>query len=192
MEAASREWLEATKRFLRESYPGYVEQAVTDQPEVAREKGVEGLSALKADLRALVEQVPDIVEKQLNDDVLWAHRSGTVETSAVSRQRYASEGARPPELLYAEVAKAIGQVAPLLVRHGFGQKGGFGPWAQQIGRRGTSQWRLDQPHVWSEEMNSALRRYDSLYKDIHQAFAELERIKRDKDMSEARDLWEQA
>src|SRR5919199_663364 len=87
--------------------------------------GLEGLSALKADLRSLVAKAPELVDRQLNVDGLWAHRSETVATSPVSRSRYAPDSGQPPEELYSEVGKLLGQVAPLLVRHGFGGKGSF-------------------------------------------------------------------
>jgi hypothetical protein len=178
MEVACRAWFSATEAFLREAYPVWVERAVTDQPDVARAKGV--------------EKVPTVVDKLLNVDRLWAHRAPVVETSAVSRQRYAPDNQQPPHELDAEVGKVLGQVAPVLVKHGFGSKGSFGPWTQEFGRRGTSHWRLNQRYEWSPDMTAAIRRYADLYRDFHTTLVELEEVKRDKQRSEARNLWEQA
>jgi hypothetical protein len=192
MEEACRAWLDATVAFLSQAYPSYAEEAVTDRPDVARDKGVEGLAELKSDLRALVERTPDLVEKSLNVDSFWAHRAESIGSSAVSRSRYAPDSQQPPDELYGEVSKVLGQVAPLLVRHGFGSKGSFGPWMQEWGRRGSSHWRLIHRYDWSDEMEAAMKRYAELYGDLHQCFARLEEIRLEKRRAEARDLWEQA
>jgi hypothetical protein len=192
MDAVTQEWLEATTEFVSRAYPEYAERAVTDQPDVARERGVEGLSALKADLRTLVAKAPDLVQKQLHADALWAHRAETIATSPVSRSRYSPDSGQPPDELYAAVSRLLGEVAPLLVRHGFGAKGSFGPWVQEWGRRGSSYWRLAGRYDWSPEMARTMRRYAELYEQLHSFLTELEQHERSRQQAEARNLWEQA
>jgi hypothetical protein len=192
MEEVCRAWLDATTDFVSRAFPRYAELAVTEEPGVARSKGVEGLSALKADLRALVAKAPQIVEKELNVDEFWAHRTESVPTTAVARTRYSPEDDRPPPELYKEVSRVIGSVAPLLVRHGFGGKGSFGPWVQEFGRRGATRWRLNDVYAWSPEMATTMRRYAELYGDLYTHVVELETVEREKQQAEARNLWEQA
>jgi len=82
---AAEEFIGAAAEFAAEHYRRTVEDAVTGNPELAKEKGSGGLKPLKEAMNDLVNRAPDLAKHHLDADELWFHRKDPQELAAATK-----------------------------------------------------------------------------------------------------------
>ena len=189
MEKTCKEFLEATKEFAPTWFQKSVERAVTSQPELAKECGVNGLRSLKSDLQKLVAMIPHIVEQHVNCDKYWPHRAELPDEPELKFGRYHISKPRGPDELDNGVREILGYVGAILVKYGFAKTGEFGNW---VAGYGSERPRYRFGYDWSEKMSSVLNKYSPLYDELVKLNEKLKKVEREKAEAEAKDLWEQA
>jgi hypothetical protein len=191
MEGACRAFLQATLAFAVEWFQRRVEQAVVDDPEIAKVLGRDGLRRLKADLRKLVEQAPDLVSSLVNRDQLWAHRPALIDSSAAllnpELNPYEFRGDRAPPLLNGAVAEVLARAEALLAAFGLAPPEPAGLPGFPVSR---SRRRI-LLFTWSEDMRGALGRYAELYARLRTANSDLRPLRRKRVDGDAKRLWDE-
>jgi hypothetical protein len=122
MEPAVDAFVAATGRFLAESYRESARRAITDRPELAKDKGTEGLGPLKEAVEQLVQRAPDLARARLDRDDLWGHRNDPSELGDDNpskfgprgSSRYRFSGRRPPQPFDEPIRLLMGEIAGLL------------------------------------------------------------------------------
>jgi hypothetical protein len=74
MDVAISVCVDAVKKYLPLYYENCVKGAVLSDPERTEVLGTEGIGRIKYDLRILIDDTPNLVDKHINYDDLWPHR----------------------------------------------------------------------------------------------------------------------
>lgn len=150
----------------------------------------ETVASARASVRGLVASAGDAVRRHLDVDVVWAHRQNLekVERQDRGTYGYGNSGSMHPGLPGLEdgVRRAMGEVAPILVDHGFVEVGGY--WRQDRGQWVHRSMHLDPP----PEVVGALDGYRDLYGQLRDALGDLAKAKKDRAAAVAVDKWDTA
>jgi len=119
MEETCQEFLQVTSKFAIEWFQSRVQQEVTSRPKLAKQLGVERLRQIKSELKALVSEAPNIVNKHINSKKYWAHRGALPDKSGDHEVvwRYSILGRRGPDELEGAVSQLLGYAGAILVKH---------------------------------------------------------------------------
>jgi hypothetical protein len=198
--AATRTQMEEARQRLAATItdfvtPWFAEQArlaVERNPDRAKELGVDGIRALKADVAALTDRLPELVKGELLDAVTWAHlEPGWDESdpwktnprynySAVSQHRQADTFDKP-------LRRILGQLGPILEAHGLGKPD---DWRNASG--GSAKPYYPFGVDWTAEMKAAAAQYADLYGELRMHNQKRHESQAAKERAEAQDLWNQA
>jgi len=201
MEAAAEAYKGALVAYARDWAATEVENAVVNNPEVAKSAGPEGLKRLKDELATLIARLPEHVEQDLNAHWLWPHRKATLYAEHVDqrarRERYLGQ---PLSQSDAEaVAQFLGHVGDLLAQHGIINAHGKDDkrWATDFiegGGPGRGTWRhkLRTLDNLPADVIAAFRAYEILEEPLFKTYHALEDQRRQKAQLEAKKLWDQA
>lgn len=203
MADASERWVDVATPYYAAYWSAKAEEVVTQQSELSKAKGADGLTRLKGEVNNLVANAGAHLRSVVIEagEVVWPHMAAPTNM----RERIYCElgrqsGFRPylnqsprhdvPSPLHVAESVVRGLVAEPLVRHGFA----FGH-IQQVAfpTGGVPRYVLTAADgAWSDDMLREI----TAYADVHEAalskLDELERLRRDKERSEAKSLWDQA
>ncbi len=191
MERIQQDFVAASVDLIKAWYWTQTESVVKREAEVTKKLGVERLSELKADVRALQEDTGKIVTEFLQDESLWWHRKQ-------GEQSYFYHGNRPPDGLDKAVRLSAGRLASVLEQYGYlpADLQDHGVWREwdQSGNYHPSNARPYYPHGfdWSEQMRALIKDYEELHREAPRQAREIERLKQEKAQNEAEDLWKKA
>ncbi|MGO9018392.1 MAG: hypothetical protein ACLQVJ_08585 [Syntrophobacteraceae bacterium] len=189
-EPATRQFLHNTVLFLCDWARRNVDRAVTSHPELTKQLGKERLSRLKIELAQLNDEMPEHVQKHLNQKELWLHRGEIQQQRAkYSLSPYEFSGNRPPDKLNDKVRMLLGYTGALLVKFGFAKYDRNSVW--ELDSTGASP-KYKYGFDWSQGMKTTLNRYADVYYQLSQLAESLESTKRKKAEAEAKQLWDQA
>ncbi|MCH8204970.1 MAG: PilZ domain-containing protein [Candidatus Hydrogenedentes bacterium] len=190
MEATVKQFLRATGPYLREWAERKVAGTVTKRHALSRAKGIEGLRALKVELRMLIEDYPTLIDTQLNGDELWAHRSDFDGKTDGTQSYYDEENEKPAMWLVDGFRRLMGFTGVLLIKHGFDELSKESDWAPLSHEQAVVAYR--GRFAFSDEMMTILKRAAALY----DAMAANDATLRDENETHARDaahrLWDEA
>lgn len=191
METARAAFVDATGEFLAEFWVGAAKEAVLTNPETAKEKGEQGVKALRKDVEDLASGAKDHARRQLFDNQrqIWPE---TIDTETLLRERdtgalpdffigTGSHGVRP-EALRGSVNLLIGMVGGVIHNHGFPTSYKF----DHVGQQGWFALHVD----WSDDMHERLKLYIAEYRKMADALHRLSTLRREKDVAEANELWD--
>jgi len=190
MEAAVKQFLMATGPYLREWAERKVAGTVTRRHALSRAKGIEGLRALKVELRMLIEDYPTLIDTQLNGDELWAHRSDFDGKTDGTQSYYDEENEKPAMWLVDGFRRLMGFTGVLLIKHGYDELSKESDWAPLSHEQAVVAYR--GRFAFSDEMMTILKRAAALY----DAMAANDAMLREENEAHARDaarrLWDEA
>jgi len=190
MEASVKQFLMATGPYLREWAERKVAGTVTRRHALSRAKGIEGLRALKVELRMLIEDYPTLIDTQLNGDELWAHRSDFDGKTDGTQSYYDEENEKPAMWLVDGFRRLMGFTGVLLIKHGFDELSKESDWAPLSHEQAVVAYR--GRFAFSDEMMTILKRAAALY----DAMAANDAMLREENEAHARDaarrLWDEA
>ena len=161
------------------------------KPELTKELDSQELSKLKAEVKALQEDTPNIVTAFLQDENLWWHRKQC-------EQSYSFSGNRPPNGLDRSIRLVAGKLASILEKYGylttkFQNPDAWREW-DQSGNSHPPGARHYYPSGidWTERMRTLTKQYEDIHRESVCRASEIERLKEDKEKNEAEDLWNKA
>ena len=190
MEAAVKQFLMATGPYLCDWAERKIADTVATKHALSRAKGVEGLRALKVELRMLITDYPTLVEAQLNEDELWAHRSDFDGKTDGTQSYYDKDSEKPAMWIVDGFRRLMGFTGVLLIKHGFDELSKKSEWAPLSHERAVVAYR--GRFAFSDEMISTLKRAAALY----DAMAANDTMLCEEDEAHARDaarrLWDEA
>ena len=178
LEITSKEFLEASERFTILWFRERVRETILSYPGRTKTMGANGLGNLKFDLSDLIAKVPTLVDKYVNCDKFWIHR--TQGRYYMSRIHDRLDGA---------IRELLGYVGSILQKYGFINKHRDREWGV---RQGTNQLIYKGEYDWSKKMNQALDRYIILYEKKIKIYDELEAIRKQEAINGAKELWAKA
>ena len=190
MEAAVKQFLKATGPYLREWAERKVAGTVTKRHALSRAKGIEGLRALKVELRMLIEDYPTLIDTQLNGDELWAHRSEFDGETNGTQSYYDAENEKPAMWLVDGFRRLMGFAGVLLIKHGYEELSKESDWAPLSHEHAVVAFR--GRFAFSDEMMSTLNRAAALYDAMAANDAMLREENEAHARDEARRLWDEA
>ncbi len=190
MEAAVKQFLMATGTYMREWAEEKVADTVTKRHTLSRAKGIEGLRALKSEVRMLIEEYPALVDTQMGRDELWAHRSEFDGKTDGAKGYYDTENEKPAMWLLDEFRGLMGFTGVLLIKHGYDELSKTSEWAPLSHEQAVVAYR--GRFALSNEMMATLKRAAALY----DAMAANDAMLREENEAHARDaarrLWNEA
>src|SRR5689334_18971347 len=113
LEQIAQEFITATAEFFRSWYWEEAQDQVKRKPDLTKKLGVEQLSKMKAEVKALQDDAPNIASEFLNEDSPWWHRTRK------EHMYYGFNGNRPPDMLDTPLRLALGKLAPILEKYGY-------------------------------------------------------------------------
>ena len=163
---------------------------MTSRPGLAKQLGVKRLHQIKSDLKALVSEAPDIVNKHINPERYWAHRGAPPDKSSDHEvaSRYMIRGSRSPDELEGAVKQLLGYAGAILVKHRIANTERRDDWDID-GGGGLPRYKYG--YLWSDNMMNVMRRYSELYDEWLKLHQELKEVQQQKGEAEAKDLWDQ-
>lgn len=166
LDATTASFASAFAAFLKEWYPRAAERAVRLAPDRAIAAAQRGrLSALKHDVRALVEEAPAIARRTVGDSALWWHANPEAPSAGV----------------HEAVRRALGLLDERLYRAGLiGEV--------QRDDRGRTTW-ADDTVPWSDEMIARWEEYLELLRRTGECLDAIEAHGRKQMEAEALGLW---
>ncbi len=190
MEETCQEFLQVTSEFAIEWFQSRVQQEVTSRPKLAKQLGVERLRQIKSELKALVSEAPNIVNKHINPEKYWAHRGALPDTNGdyTVAFRYKIQGRRGPDELEGAVSQLLGYAGAILVKHRIANTERRDDWHVN-GGGGLPGYT--HGYEWSDNMMNVMRRYSELYDEWLKLHQELKEVQRQRGEAEAKDLWDQ-
>ena len=190
MEEICQEFLQVTSKFAIEWFQSRVQQEVTSRPKLAKQLGVERLRQIKSELKALVSEAPDIVNKHINPEKYWAHRGALPDNGGDHEVafRYKIQGRRGPDELEGAVSQLLGYAGAILVKHRIANTERRVDWHVN-GGGGLPGYT--HGYEWSDNMMNVMRLYSELYDEWLKLHQESKEVQRQKGEAEAKDLWDQ-
>ena len=190
MEATVKQFLMATGSYMREWAEQTVVDRITERHTLSRAKGIEGLRALKTELRILIEEYPTLVDTQMGRDELWAHRSEFDGKTDGTKSYYDAENEKPAMRLVEEFRGLMGFAGVLLIKHGYDELSKKSEWAPLSHEQAVVAYR--GRFVLSDEMMSTLKRAAALYDAMAANDAALRDENEARGRDAARGLWDEA
>jgi hypothetical protein len=173
-------WFEDTARFY-----------VTKKSQVTFSLSKEKLADMKKMVAELKENAGKIVTKALADPTVWWHKSQALHDSFFQYEIHVDKF---PMVLDKPVRRALGELGTVLEKFGYdvlvsGSSGtAYGEIWYEIE---DSTLHPYYPHilVWSQAMQSIIRKYDAVFKKAITVFNEIQKLKDQKKRRQAEDLW---
>ena len=190
MEETCQEFLQVTSKFAIEWFQSRVQQEVTSRPGLAKQLGVKRLGQIKSDLKALVSEAPNIVNKHINPEKYWAHRGALPDKSGDHEVvwRYSILGRRSPNELEDAVRQLFGYAGAILVKHRIANTERRDDWHVN-GGGGLPGYT--HGYEWSDNMMNVMQHYSKLYGEWLKLHQKSKEVQRQRGEAEAKDLWDQ-
>lgn len=178
MEKTAQNYKTACVKYLQNHFAKSVEREVVTNPEITSNLGIKKLGELKAELKQVMEKVPEEVERHLGSDELWDHRQSLPEgDNPWSFQTRAGSKVRE------EIRELLSPLGQILVEYGFDPDS----WQQRSNAK--PRYRYGMTH--SDEMNQLMIQYGEQAKLLMEAHQVTSKLRKEKDQAIARDLWNQ-
>jgi len=184
MEEICRNFIKETKGFVVIWSKKEVENAVVSMPDKVKEHGEESLKQMKADLQNFLTKVPELVDKYIDNEELWAHRDQLPENINQKFLSYLDEKWRHPNKVEKTIKILFGYVGEILQKHGFLKEGGA--W-----RIGNIKEKPEYQHgfIMSEKMKSTLDHYKEICIELMGLDEKIKSTKRKREEAKTRNLW---
>jgi hypothetical protein len=187
MEHFIDEFIDATKIFSKDWTKKLIIEGVKSEPNITINMERGKLKELKSKYQNLLDQIPEIVENEFNDNKTWKHRI-LLDTSNV-------EYLSPYSVLLGEIKtnidkhcrRILGYTGKLLLDYGYYKKHQYrSPWKETLdgGLKYVSE--MD----WSPQMNYFAKDYTETFSDFHNSISNLKSLKTKKAEIEAKKIWD--
>jgi hypothetical protein len=189
MEGTCAAYFKASNEFFHNELQRMVEREVTSKPDVTQKLGLEKLKELKAEVKELVESVPQLVSQHLDKENIWEHRSplpeGMKKESLPGFDLIHSAGKKVSE----EVREILGYGGQLIIKYGYHNSGREGEWELR-GKNARPKYRYGFSTI--KEMNESMTKYKEQFKNYIAAHLKIIKLQEEKEQAIAKDLWSQA
>jgi hypothetical protein len=179
--------ISAIAEHMNQWFEKTVEETVRRNAAHTKNLAPDRLSSMKRDVQALQDRAREIAVEVCSDPALWWHESR-------SMQSYYGNGYQIPNEFARLLARAGGELGPVLLKYGF-----LSEKVEQFWRElPRAQYVKTVTHfypreiVGSERITAAIVAYGKLGSDALQTEHQIEKLKAAKSAAEAGDLWRKA
>jgi hypothetical protein len=155
---------------------------IREFPDKAKDLGEAGVKGIKADLKVLVDQLPDRVNNLLADNSNWPHHKEFKVKIESYKMRSEFE-----EILSRLISRLFGPTGGILKKYDLIKTESFSEW----GVRGTEA-TYNYGISLSPQLQTLKDDYIHLYEQYSGSIAKAESTKGEKARAEAKDLWEKS
>jgi hypothetical protein len=195
LETQAQIYIREAGNFCAAHFQEMVENAVTQQPQLAQSLGLEKLREMKGDLKTLTENCNKIVAGYL-DTQAWDHRvalpDGLEDERAYRPGMLSSKGS---DLCHNAGSKARsnlrdvwGHIGQILLKYGLAKAGRDDEWEMKSNSLPTYRYAMST----SKEMDTAVKKYSELFRSYVTTHVEILGVETEKQQAIAKDLWNQA
>jgi hypothetical protein len=186
MEHFIDEFIDAVKIFSINWIKKLINEGVKSEPTSTKGMDRGKLKELKSKYLDLLTQIPEIVEKELNDDETWKHR--------ILLNNSNDEDIAPYTVLIGEIKnnidkhcrRILGHAGKLLLDYGYYKKHQYrSPWKKTF----DGELKYVSEMNWSPQMNYFAKDYTETFSDFHKSLSELKSFKTEKTEIEAIKIW---
>jgi hypothetical protein len=186
MEHFIDEFIDAVKIFSINWIKKLINEGVKSEPTITKGMDRGKLKELKSKYLDLLTQIPEIVEKELNDDETWKHR--------ILLNNSNDEDIAPYTVLIGEIKnnidkhcrRILGHAGKLLLDYGYYKKHQYrSPWKKTF----DGELKYVSEMNWSPQMNYFAKDYTETFSDFHKSLSELKSFKTEKTEIEAIKIW---
>ncbi|MBI4843314.1 MAG: hypothetical protein HY809_03190 [Nitrospirae bacterium] len=181
LENACKEFLKATEEYLAEWYQKCAKSGLIANAKAAVDLGTEGLRRIKGEMNDLIKKLPELIDAQVNTKK-WPHR-GSLPDDCSRKFGISFVKELRTEHLEDAVHGLFGHIGALLVRHNLSD----GDWDMKIGYE-LPTYRMTA--AWTENMESALRKYADACDVWINLATELKKVEKKVTEAEISDLWD--
>jgi len=187
MEHFIDEFIDATKNFSIDWIKKLINDGVKSEPDITIGMDRGKLKELKSKYQDLLAQIPEIVEKELNDDKTWKHR--------ILLNNSNDEDISPYSVLIGEIKnnidkhcrRILGKAGKLLLDYGYYKKHQYrSPWKKTF----DGELKYVSEMNWSPQMNYFAKDYTETFSDFHKSLSELKSLKTKKAEMESKKIWD--
>jgi hypothetical protein len=193
LDEACMEFFHATENFLRTWGEERLRATIAERHALTLAKGAAGIRGLKAEWLAFGQEIPALVDAQLNRDSLWPHRAQNVTRLVENGDDvwfYDFDRDRPPARILAELRKLAGFVGRLSIRHGFEDVLESGDWAPLAHEQGLV--TFTGKFAVSDGMCAPLKRAGAIEEDFRRLLREEDEAGESAQRAKALKLWDLA
>lgn len=193
LEESSKDFMATARIFMKDRIEETFAQAIESRHELSHAKGVVGLRAMKDELELLLEDIPMMVEGELNRDELWPHRSEKTAEKAETlgiRFYYDEDNGRPAGRIIESLRRLLGFAGVVLVKHGFAELRRGGDWSLAAGAGAQMSYRGQC--MFSELLLETTRQVSGQFEQLCNNDRRLMQARENYAKREARALWEKA
>jgi len=187
MEHFIDEFIDAVKIFSIDWIKKLIIEGVKSEPNITINIDKEKLKELKSKYQNLLDQIPEIVENEFNDDKTWKHR--------ILLNNSNDEDISPYSVLLGEIKnnidkhcrRILGNAGKLLLDYGYYKKHQYrSPWKETF----DGELKYVSEMNWSPQMNYFVKDYTETFSDFHNSLSELKSLKTKKAEMEAKKIWD--
>ena len=191
LEGIYQEYIVASTDFFANWYMNTAESIVKGEPEITKGLGKEYLTAMKQKVRELQDKTDDIVSSEMDKNKNWYHK----DTLSVQPNYFSDSPSIEEEQTLRRIA---GQLGPILEEYGYIEVN----YAKRLGwreRNRDGSINSDNPNPiypytisWGDDQKELMRKYHDLMEKAKSTKSTTDRLKSEKEKSEAKDLWDDA
>lgn len=174
--------------YFQNKYQEYIENAIKDNPEITKSLGVEKLGKLKVELKSIIEQVPNLVSQYFNEQLLWNFNSYSLPNK-IGIDEYNIKFTKSRNIedeMKNSIRVLLGHVGKLIIDFGF-EKGNESSWRKD-GNVYMYRYGLSIP----ENIDKMIKEFQIIFEKLHDKHVEIAKMKKQKEETEAMNLWDQA
>lgn len=169
--------------FVQQWYKDFARNTVSDEPNLVKELGVEKLREIKDEVNELIEDVPNLVDSYMDNNELWWHLRKD-RRPKLERRKISDE-------IDKEIRSLLMDIAILLHKYGFMEANG-GALSHEFQHGSGSYAKPIYPLgvQYSNELEDTHSNYITRVDRTVAALHRIEKLKEEKEVQNAGDLWD--
>jgi hypothetical protein len=195
MEECRLQFVKESTAFAFEWYQKTAKLYITKYPEIILSMKEEKMAKMKVQVNDLMRSAERIVNTEFSSPDLWWHKNPRLHDSV---EQYTQVADKYPEILDKAVRRVLGHLGTILEEHGFnvatsGNTGSYPEFWFEVPQGGGSTTPVPfYPHLlaWSKEMESTIKKYNTIYTQALMVFGEIQRLKEQKKAQRASERWD--
>lgn len=175
-------FIEACKTNIKQEINNYVRNAISSNPQKAKELGEEGLAPIKIELNKSLQTTENVVEKALLQKELWLHHQDILTTKICPYGHYSVHGNSLPKSIEKQLRKLLSPAGTIILKYELGDKDLWEEKGQYVHYKYGISFAEDQKETMSV--------FGDLFNELFYLLEELESLKAKKESTEALNLWD--
>ena len=179
------EFMKPTVRLCSRKIDDIIEEVIIKEPQITKKHGDKGLQELLSKKNGLLNDLPNIVEKEVQSAKIWKHKIISTEPEYEDISDYFMDIYDFKKDIKGSLGRVLGYGVKLLLEYGYLKKHST-HWYESDNNKIVYREEIEFNH----EMDTIVVNYLHSYHSLYESFRNLENLKRKRDEQEAKNLLE--